>query len=164
MSRHSLAARHAPKNRRHGRQRGCAPTARAAQRCRRKRRAPSRRHQVDAFSRAANEHDLGRIVGVDETGDLLARSRQVIGSATGECVHPRRIGIVQRVVLHERVDDRLRSERPVVAAPSRYVSARSWTDCRSAGNTEGHVVHVSLGCAPLRADRSREPARRSIGQ
>jgi hypothetical protein len=73
--------------------------------------APRRRHQVDAFSRAANEHDLGRIGGVDETGDRLARSRQVIRSATGECVHPRRIGVVQRVVLHERVNDRLRSER-----------------------------------------------------
>jgi hypothetical protein len=69
--------------------------------------SPRRRHQVDAFSRAANEHDLGRIGGVDETGDRLARSHQVIRGTTGQCVHARRIGVVRRVVLHERVDDRL---------------------------------------------------------
>ena len=72
--------------------------------------APRRRHQVDAFSRAANEHDLGGVGGVDKTGDRLARSRQVIRGTTGQCVHARRIGVVRRVVLHERVDDRLRSE------------------------------------------------------
>ena len=40
--------------------------------------------------------------------------------------------------------------RSVVAALSRYVSGRPWTDCRSAGNTDGHVVLASLRCALLR--------------
>jgi hypothetical protein len=39
--------------------------------------------QVDAFGRAANEHNLGRVGGVDKTSDRLARSRQVIRSTTG---------------------------------------------------------------------------------
>jgi hypothetical protein len=41
--------------------------------------------------------------------------------------------------------------RSVVAALSRYVSGRPWTDCRSAGNTEGHVVLALLCCALVRA-------------
>ena len=40
--------------------------------------------------------------------------------------------------------------RSVVAALSRYVSGCPWTDCRSAGNTDDHVVLSSLGCALLR--------------